>query len=187
MSSRLRTRFLAVALAASLTMLAAPERSSAQFFGGYGGFGRYGGLGLGYGGLGFGYGGFGYPGLGFGYGGYGYPFGNFFGYAGYGMAGYYYPFWNNPATLSLGITPLAMQSALMQRGLRSAGGLSALSGSPRCVPLVLDAPGGTQAQGGSTVFSSPAQRLPAGTYRVQIIRVDPKHKNDGQDQPAPKP
>jgi hypothetical protein len=145
----------------------------------------YGGYGFGYPGM-MGYGGYGlgYPGM-MGYGGYGYPFGNFFGYAGYGMAGYYYPFWNNPATLSLGITPLAMQSALMERGLRSAGGLSALSGAPRCVPLVLDAPAGSQ--GGSTVFSGPAQRLPAGTYRVEIIRVDPKDEADGQAQPAPEP
>ncbi len=121
-----------------LGFLAAPDRSQAQFFG-FGGYGSVGFgypmMGYGYGGLGYGglgYGGFGYPGMmGYGYGypmvgGFGYPgmlgYGGF-GYGGYGMAGAYYPYWNNPAILSLGITPLALQSAIMERGLRGDVGL----------------------------------------------------------------
>ncbi|HEU5116806.1 MAG TPA: hypothetical protein VFT74_09045, partial [Isosphaeraceae bacterium] len=44
-------------------------------------------------------------------------------------------------------------------------------------PVVIQESQAVSAPGGEVVFSSPPQRLPAGTYRVQIIRVDPKDEN----------
>jgi hypothetical protein len=128
---------------AVVLMAAVPAR--AQFLGyggglGYGGLGYgmgYGGLGMGYGGYGMGYGGLGYGmgygGLGMGYGGYGmiYPGAYGMGYAGYSGFGYglAYPglgyglayrglgYGMNPL-YGAGLTPLGMQSALIERSIR---------------------------------------------------------------------
>ncbi len=129
-----------------LLLVVVRDRAKAQFVGmGYGpylygypgvaayyGFGYpgFGYMGYGFPGYGYGYGGFGFPAYGFGYGyggfgyGFGYPafgYGGFpyspYGYWGYGIPGSYGTV--SPASLSLGITPLAIQSAIMERGLRT--------------------------------------------------------------------
>lgn len=157
MPSRLRRLALQAALGLAFLLLPAAS-SRAQFLGfGYPGFGF--GYGMGY----YGYPGFGaYSPYGFptavGFGAYGYGFPAYagvfspYGYGGFGGFGPFGPFgtyplsWYNPATLSLGITPLAMQAAVMERGLTG--------GSPRA-----------------------GARLPAGTYRIEIRRVqDPATK-----------
>jgi hypothetical protein len=69
----------------------------------------------------------------------------------------------------------------MERGLRTTGGTTVISSGPQLMPMVMDAPGG------STVYSGPTQTLPAGTYRVEIIRVDPKDQAGAPAQPAAKP
>jgi hypothetical protein len=85
-------------------------------YGGYG-YGGYGGFGIGYPGYGYG---FGYPAYGYGYGGLGY------GYGGFGYGGYGYP--TIPTGLfnplfGVGLTPLAVQSAVTERYVLGRGRL----------------------------------------------------------------
>jgi hypothetical protein len=145
-----RLRRLAPQAALGLALLLLPAASSKAQFPYFG----YPGYGFGYGAGYFGYPGFGvYPPFGFptavGFGAYGFgaPYAGIspLGYGGFGPFGDYPLYWYNPATLSLGITPLAIQSAVMDRGLSG--------DSPRT--------------GG---------RLPAGTYRIEIRRVDDARK-----------
>jgi hypothetical protein len=124
-----------VGTASLLIVLAAPETAHAQFFGpavgygyGYPGFGYgYPTYGYGYGYPGYGFGGypamgFGYGGLGSGYGGYGYGAGFYPGYGSYLGAGYGYM---NPL-LGAGLTPLGVQSALLETSIiANSGGYGA--------------------------------------------------------------
>lgn len=96
----------------------------AQWFGPFG-FG-YPGVAVGYGYPTFGFAGF----VGYGVPAYGFPAYPAYGYGLYGPFGNYPPDWYNPATLSLGVTPLAVQAALMERGLRG----DAPRASPRLAP-----------------------------------------------------
>ncbi len=104
-------------------LIAMPNLARAQGFGyGYGyGYPYYGGFGYGgYGYMPYGYGSYGYP-----YGGFGYPYGGFtypaFGY-GYLSPGIYspygamvYPNINTNPLYGVGLTPLGVQSALIER------------------------------------------------------------------------
>ncbi len=177
-ATRVRTSILALLVVFALVVLGSGQ-ARAQYFGygmglygypgaavmgygygmGYPGFGYgygmgypfYGGYGMGYGG--FGYGGFGglYPGMGYGYG---------LGYPGIGAYGAYYPYWNNPATLALGITPLAIQAGLMERGLRA----------------------------GSTTSAPQATGIPLreGVYRIEIKRIDTPTSEKARQPEKPK-
>jgi hypothetical protein len=196
---RLRAFGRLVVLTSALALASAPG-ARAQYAGLWPTYGAYmspGMYGFGYPGASIGFGGWGFPGFGMGaYGFGGFGFGGFGGGLGWGSAigyppvapfafqpawlgGYYpgfgpygaqYAMWNNPASLALGITPLAIQAGLMERGLSTA-----MPARTTVITPAPNSPGAERPRAATSRASTPSATIPLtpGTYRITVERIDP--------------